>query len=89
MSIKTKSYRLMVGVMGTFVLLSLGLIHHSSAEMSNLKVRLTVKPLDLSASPTTEEIMAAGQLGGELYPTHEVQDKYEAKKMNLSFAFAI
>ncbi|MEW6419962.1 MAG: hypothetical protein AB1480_17915 [Nitrospirota bacterium] len=32
----------------------------------------SVKSLDLSGPPSTEEIMAAGQLGGQLYPTAAV-----------------
>ncbi len=39
------------------------------------KVRHSVKPLDLSRPPTTEELMAAGQLGGELYPTEDIDVK--------------
>ncbi len=36
------------------------------------KVRHSVKPLDLSRPPTTEELMAAGQLGGQLHPTEDI-----------------
>ncbi|MCI5143449.1 MAG: hypothetical protein D3909_17360, partial [Candidatus Electrothrix sp. ATG1] len=35
-------------------------------------VRLTTKPLDLSRTPTTKELMAAGQLGGQLFPTADI-----------------
>lgn len=52
-------------------------------------VSLSVKPLDLTKTPTVEEIMAAGQLGGQLYPTHELKDKDREKKVNLSFGEAI
>lgn len=52
-------------------------------------VSLSVKPLDLTRTPTVEEIMAAGQLGGQLYPTHEMADKIKEKKINLSFGDAI
>jgi len=48
-----------------------------------------VKPLDLSKSPTTKEIMAAGQLGGPIYPTHEIQDKNRREIINLSFGKAM
>ncbi len=53
------------------------------------KVRHSVKPLDLSRPPTTNEIMASGQLGGQLYPTDELTDKQREKKINLSFGEAI
>lgn len=53
------------------------------------KVKLSVKPLDLSKPPSTDEIMAAGQLGGQLYLTHEIHDKDKEKKINLSFGEAI
>jgi hypothetical protein len=53
------------------------------------KVLPSLKPLDLTRPPTNEEIMAAGQLGGQLYPTHEVEDKEKEKKINLSFGGAI
>ena len=53
------------------------------------KVPLSVKPLNLSIPPSREEIMAAGQLGGQLYPTHEIQDKEKEKEINKSFAEAI
>jgi YD repeat-containing protein len=52
-------------------------------------VRHSVKSLDLSKPPTTEEIMAAGQLGGQLYPTHEITDKEKEKRISLSFGKAI
>ena len=43
-----------------------------NAESSLPRVRLSVLPLDLSRAPSTEEIMAAGQLGGQLYPTEDI-----------------
>lgn len=46
-------------------------------------------PLDLSRAPSNEELMAAGQLGGQLYPTHELADKEREKVINLSFGKAI
>ncbi|MCI5159748.1 MAG: hypothetical protein D3906_15235, partial [Candidatus Electrothrix sp. AUS1_2] len=36
-------------------------------------VPLSTKPLDLSRTPTTEELMAAGQLGGQLFPTADIE----------------
>ena len=50
---------------------------------------ISVKPLDLSRTPTTEELMAAGQLGGVLYPTHESKDKGKADAAHLDFGRAI
>ena len=43
------------------------------ARAGNLsRVRPNLKPLDLSRPPSTEELMAAGQLGGQLYPTADI-----------------
>lgn len=53
------------------------------------KVKLTVKPLDLSRPVAREEIMSAGQLGGVLYPTHELADKEREQRINDAFAKAI
>lgn len=36
------------------------------------RVQPDLKPLDLSRAPTVEELMAAGQLGGQLYPTSDI-----------------
>ena len=41
----------------------------ASSQYNVRRVRHTLKPLDLSRAPATEELMAAGQLGGLLYPT--------------------
>ena len=49
----------------------------------------SLKPLDLSRPPTNEEIMAAGMLGGQLYPTHTVADPQREAEINLSFGMAI
>jgi len=52
--------------------------------------RPSVKPLNLhNRIPTTEELMAAGQLGGQLYPTHELRKENEQERVNLSFGRAI
>ncbi len=40
----------------------------------NERVELTTKPMDLSVSPSVKELMAAGQLGGVLYPTSEIEE---------------
>ena len=52
-------------------------------------VPLQLIPLDLMRPPTTEEIMAAGQLGGQLYPTHSLADTERANAVNLSFGIAM
>jgi YD repeat-containing protein len=52
-------------------------------------VRVSVKPLDLSRVPSTEEIVAAGQLGGELHPTQGFRSKTHQTKVNHSFGKAI
>ncbi len=53
------------------------------------KVITTVSALDLSHPPTTDAIMAAGQLGGALYPTHEWGEGSDVDAMNLLFGRAI
>ncbi|MFZ5453880.1 MAG: RHS repeat-associated core domain-containing protein [Thermodesulfobacteriota bacterium] len=53
------------------------------------QVRHSVKPLNLSRAPTTEELMAAGQLGGPLYPTHFLANKAREREVNHSFGVAI
>jgi len=53
------------------------------------QVKLSLKPLDLSRNVSTQDIMAAGQLGGQLYPTHELKDKDREQEINNSFAAAI
>ncbi|HDH04974.1 MAG TPA: hypothetical protein ENH01_04575 [Nitrospirae bacterium] len=67
-------------------------VNNANAASGIKKVRHSVKPLDLSRPPTTEELMAAGQLGGQLYPTGdiEIEDKsIQNKAINLSFGRAI
>jgi RHS repeat-associated protein len=63
------------------------------------EVNLSVKPLDLSRIPTTDELMAAGQLGGQLYPTEDIHIENKrssdperlkrTKAINISFGKAI
>jgi RHS repeat-associated protein len=52
-------------------------------------VMTNLKPLDLASPPTMEQIMAAGQLGGQLYPTHSIEDPQLEQRINLSFGTAI
>ncbi len=42
-------------------------------------VRFSVKPLDLTKPPATGELMAAGQLGGTLYPTCDFNTRMLSK----------
>lgn len=51
--------------------------------------KISVRPLDLSRAPTTAELMAAGQLGGELFPTHELKDKKRDETIRSDFGKAI
>jgi RHS repeat-associated protein len=48
-----------------------------------------VKPLDLARPPTTEELSAAGQLGGPLHATHALRDARREARSNHAFAKAI
>ncbi len=68
-------YNCSLSVFIIFAILAVDLFipFNSSAELKVPEVKLSVKPLDLSRTPTTEEIMAAGQLGGQLYPTDDIQ----------------
>ena len=54
-----------------------------------IRVKTTVKPLNLDRPPSTEEIMAAGQLGGALFPTHDRPAGAARDAMNLSFGAAM
>lgn len=72
-------------VLGLYLLLPLA----ASAQVKIPEVRHALKSLNLSRPPATEEIMAAGQLGGQLYPTHEIQDHNRELQINHSFGTAI
>ncbi len=48
-----------------------------------------MKPLNLSRAPTTDELMAAGQLGGLLFQTHEVKDEVRVKTARWDFGHGI
>lgn len=48
-----------------------------------------VGALDLSRPPSRAELVAAGQLGGPLSPTHQVSDRERERAMNLAFGRAI
>jgi RHS repeat-associated protein len=52
-------------------------------------VSISLKALNLSRVPTTEELMAAGQLGGALFPTHELKDKRREEAADVAFGQAI
>jgi len=53
------------------------------------KVLPSLRPLNLTRPPSREEIMAAGQFGGQLYPTHEITDQMREGEINLSFGHAM
>jgi RHS repeat-associated protein len=53
------------------------------------EIPLSVIPLDLSKPPSTEQIMAAGQFGGLLYPTYEVTEEKREQEFNLSFGVSM
>ncbi|MDE1464139.1 polymorphic toxin-type HINT domain-containing protein [Spartinivicinus poritis] len=64
---------------GAFALLSLLSTSLFANNSDDLAVELTVKPLDLSRTPTREELMQAGQLGGQLVPTSPLNFNPENK----------
>ena len=52
-------------------------------------IRVSTKPLAFSRAPTSDELMAAGQLGGLLFPTHELKDKTKDEAARSDFGKAI
>ncbi len=50
---------------------------------------ISVSGLDLSRAPTTEELAAAGQLGGRLFPTRDAEDQTRDKAARRAFGEAI
>jgi RHS repeat-associated protein len=85
-----RTYRLAKWAVITAFLLLFLLPFNSSlnAESSLPKVKLSVMPLDLSRAPSTEEIMAAGQWGGPLYPTEDI-DLSESPKIKVISALTL
>lgn len=64
----------------TFFLVFVG---YSPAGAKIPKVKLAAKALDLNRAPTTHELMAAGQLGGQLYPTDDIEvEEFETDTQN-------
>jgi TolA-binding protein len=51
--------------------------------------RVSVQPLDVSRVPSTDELMAAGLLGGQLFPTHELKDQRRRDVGHRDFGKAI
>lgn len=70
------------------VLFAAGLAASAEPQVGN-RVRTTVKSLDLSRPPSTDELMAAGQLGGALYPTRDTKQGSGDNQANLSFGRAM
>ena len=61
-----------------------------SAESKIPEVRHSLEPLNLSRPPSTKELMSAGQLGGQLYPTADEDSNINKRNLiNLSFGTAI
>ncbi len=56
-----------------FIFLSVFICSDLYADSKIPRVRHSVKPLDFTHTPTTKELMAAGQLGGQLYPTDDIE----------------
>jgi RHS repeat-associated protein len=71
------------------LLLILTIVPHVLAAERIEKVRPTLKALDLKRTPTARELMAAGQLGGRLYPTDDVQQNKNWRREHEQFAQAI
>lgn len=67
---KGKSGRAFLAFFIIFILLFVS--SNSFAESNLSGAKHSVKPLDLSRPPSVEELMAAGQLGGQLYPTADI-----------------
>lgn len=51
--------------------------------------RTSLKSLDLTRTPSDDELIAAGQLGGVLSPTHAMRQGKRKEAINLSFGEAI
>jgi RHS repeat-associated protein len=56
---------------------------------SGQEIALSVQALDLTDAPSADELTAAGQLGGPLYPTHESLDAARDRAARLDFGQAI
>lgn len=84
-------YRISYVFLIVFIILDLLLLNHSAfAESAYVqKVQPSLTALNLRSAPTNEELMAAGQLGGQLYPTYVISDAEREKEINLSFGNAI
>jgi RHS repeat-associated protein len=82
--------RSMLAALTCFILLStICSASPGSAGHQVEKVRHTLKALDLNHPPTTKELMAAGQLGGQLYPTGDIKARQHWQKEHMAFGQAI
>ncbi len=77
---RCKATRLVAWI--TFFGLSTGTWHIWAADVTTA----ALKGLDLAQPPSVAQIMAAGQLGGELYPTHAPADTPAAQQAGWEFA---
>lgn len=91
--IKLTHLRILIIALMTFLILGFAAYGFAiEAEKEKIqkipRVLSSVKSLDLTMPPTNEELMSAGQLGGQLYPTADIRlETY--KDVNLSFGKAI
>src|ERR1039458_2840159 len=74
-----------VGAAGT----APGIKNQTESKQAGVSSSISLKALDLSRVPTAEELAAAGQLGGALYPTRELKDATREHAARLDFGRAI
>jgi hypothetical protein len=82
MRTNVRSCYLLTGIFVVFATLWFTDVIHAQSDIP--AVPLSVKSLDLSHIPTIEELMAAGQLGGQLYPTQDVPEVPQALRSTLN-----
>ena len=63
----------------SFMIIISNLFVFKASAASLPKTRVSTKSLNLSKAPQTKELMAAGQLGGLLYPTDDISIEDSAK----------
>ena len=77
-----------IGLFTLFILMVFSL-PAAAAPRGVPRVRHSLKSLRLDRPPGMEELMAAGQLGGQLHPTKEVKQDKDGLAQNLEFGQAI
>jgi RHS repeat-associated protein len=86
---KSSLWSLIVAISLVAIFAGTGFIGKATAQEPTPNLKPSVLPLDLSRPPIKEELMAAGQLGGLLYPTHEAASNHREALINQSFGEAI